>query len=142
MVDKFLEGSEVINTPSGPIFETEDGEYVDIDGRLVDYRTSKISQWKFNRDLQRRWENDALSQAAIDGKVVLDTFDNKPWENMNRAEGTNPQMVLDTIVVRKNDNGSEDRERARSFKTFWSRKLFGDSKFDKINREYEKETGK
>jgi hypothetical protein len=34
---QILEGSEVINTPSGPIFETEDGGYVDIDGRVVDY---------------------------------------------------------------------------------------------------------
>lgn len=130
-----------INTPNGPIFETDEG-YVDSNGRSVNYQPSKISQWLFDRDLQRKWENDALSQASIDGKVILDMFDNQPWKDMNRAAGKNPQMEIDTIVVRTNDDGSEDRERARSFKTFWSRKIFGDSKFDKMNRQYEKEASK
>jgi hypothetical protein len=40
-------------------------------------------------------------------------------------------------LIKHLDNGKLQRENAKSLTTFISRKLFGDSKFDQINREFE-----
>lgn len=121
----------------GPLKVTDEG-YFDVDGREVVYEEPRIKQWINARNERKRLESNALSEAGFGKGIQLDTFNNKPWESITRGVHRGGIYTpADTILTQQLDNGKLQRENAKSLKTFISRKLFGDSKFDKINREYE-----
>lgn len=121
----------------GPLKVTDEG-YFDVDGREVLYEEPRIKQWINARNERKRLENDALSEAGFGKGIQLDTFNNKPWESITRGVHQGGIYTpADTILIKHLDNGKLQRENAKSLKTFISRKLFGDSKFDQINREFE-----
>lgn len=121
----------------GPLKVTDEG-YFDVDGREVVYEEPRIKQWINARNERKRLENDALSEAGFGKGIQLDTFNNKPWESITRGVHQGGIYTpADTILIKHLDNGKLQRENAKSLKTFISRKLFGDSKFDQINREFE-----
>lgn len=125
-----------INTPNGPIFETDEG-YVDSNGRSVNYQPSLLSRWRTDRKLRKKIEDDAIEQARLGKGIIHDTFGDKSYDTIIRGITDSPVIQTDTIVIRNNDDGSFKREQAGSLKTTISRMLFGDSPFDKINREFE-----
>ena len=121
----------------GPLKVTDEG-YFDVDGREVVYEEPRIKQWINARNERKRLESNALSEAGFGKGVQLDTFNNKPWESITRGVHRGGIYTpADTILIKHLDNGKLQRENAKSLKTFISRKLFGDSKFDQINREFE-----
>lgn len=123
----------------GPLKVTDEG-YFDVDGREVVYEEPRIKQWINARNERKRLENDALSEAGFGKGIRLDTFNNKPWESIKRGVHRGGMYTpADTILIQQLDNGKLQRENAKSLKTLISRKLFGDSKFDQINREFENE---
>lgn len=112
-----------INTPIGPISQTEDGEFVDMYGHKIDYQpgilTGLINRKRAEKEIER-----AVRDSTERTDVYHDLFSGPIYTRTT----WNPVFIKDTVV------SMDDKVYSNN----WIRKVqkwfTGDSNFDRVNR--------
>lgn len=120
---KKCQRGEIISTPNGDIrFDAESGEYLDVDGRVVNYSPSRIQQWIE----QRRFKNSFRKDEAVrdnNGDLIIRT--------------TYYPASADTLI----NNYTAGRKYNNGLARFLTKKITGSSEYDRMNEKFESLSG-